>query len=444
VTEGTGAEQNTGTESATGVASETPEAGLPARFPGPDYLVAGRYRLRSKIGGGGMGAVWLARDERLGRDVAAKQVISTAGMTEEQARELRERTQREGRIAARLGHRSAIAMYDVALDRGEPWLVMEYLPSRSLAQVLHMTGTLPAEQVAQIGAQIADALAAAHTAGITHRDVKPGNILIANTGRAAGSVKLTDFGIARAKDDTSAVPAGVITGTPAYFAPEVARGGDPSEKSDLYSLGATLYTAVEGVPPFGIQDDSIALLHKVARGEIDPPKTSGPLMTVILSMLEPNPSRRPGLLEARDRLAAVAAAGGNPAAVLAGPLRATDGAPPIWVRNPGAGRSGPSNASRSGAANSVGSAGAVGPRVGAANTRRLTARDRPAGQRPRPDRTPVNHPTVPIPTPSSAAHQQLYVLPEKPPLTNTALALRIGLGVLAALIIIALLILLFT
>ena len=312
--------------------AETTGAGGAIRgVPGPDHLVAGRYRLTSKIGGGGMGAVWLARDERLERDVAAKQVISTEGLTQEEADELRRRALHEGRLAARLQHRNAVAMYDVALDRGEPWLVMEYLPSRSLAQVLHMTGSLPERQVAQIGAQMADALVEAHEAGIIHRDIKPGNILIANRGRASGTVKLSDFGIARAKGD-DAGPTGIITGTPAYFAPEVARGTEPSEASDLYSLGATLYTALEGAPPFGVDEDSIALLHKVALGQINPPKNDGPLVRVILDMLQPSPKRRPSLIEARDRLAAVAAGGGNPAAILAAPLQATEGAPAVWLR----------------------------------------------------------------------------------------------------------------
>ncbi|GIZ96326.1 hypothetical protein TTY48_09380 [Tsukamurella sp. TY48] len=310
----------------------TGTGGTTRGVPGPDYLVAGRYRLTSKIGGGGMGAVWLARDERLDRDVAAKQVISTEGLTDEQADELRRRALHEGRIAARLQHRNAISMYDVAIDRGEPWLVMEYLPSRSLAQVLHMTGSMPDRQVAQIGAQVADALIEAHEAGITHRDIKPGNILIANRGRASGTVKLSDFGIARIKDESPASQSGVITGTPAYFAPEVARGGEPSEASDLYSLGATLYTALEGTPPFGVDEDSMSLLHKVARGKIDPPKHTGPLTAVILDMLQPSPTKRPSLEAARDRLAEVAAAGGNTAAVLASPLQPGEGGTAVWMR----------------------------------------------------------------------------------------------------------------
>ncbi|PHV68784.1 serine/threonine-protein kinase [Williamsia muralis] len=299
------------------------------RVPGPDYLVAGRYRLRSKIGGGGMGAVWLAHDTLLDRQVAIKQVLSVAGMTEDSAAEMRQRAMREGRIAARLSHRNAIAMHDVALDAGEPWLVMEYLPSRSIAEILHQAGTMPVKQVAQIGAQVADAMAEAHNAGIMHRDIKPGNILIAE-GRNAGLVKLTDFGISRSKDDVQLTQTGVITGTPAYFAPEVARGEDPTEASDVYSLGSTLYTCVEGQPPFGLDENSLVLLHKVARGEIIRPQRAGALEGALLAMLEPSPARRPTMAGIRDRLAQIAAGdAGNTAQILTSPLdRRTAPLPP--------------------------------------------------------------------------------------------------------------------
>ncbi|MCL2731584.1 MAG: serine/threonine protein kinase, partial [Actinomycetia bacterium] len=214
--------------------------------------MAGRYRLRSKLGGGGMGAVWLAHDTLLDREVAVKQVTSTAGMDDAAAREIRARALREGRNAAQLSHEHAIAMYDVAVESDEPWLVMEYLPSRSLAEAMNLVDTLPPLEVAQIGAQIAAALTDAHAAGILHRDIKPGNILVADRGDALGVVKISDFGIARAKGDAPSGKSGVITGTPAYFAPEVARGDDPTEASDVFSLGATLYTVVEGQPPFGL------------------------------------------------------------------------------------------------------------------------------------------------------------------------------------------------
>ncbi|MGJ5669850.1 serine/threonine-protein kinase [Rhodococcus aetherivorans] len=302
-----------------------------ASVVGPDQLVAGRYRLVSKLGGGGMGAVWLAHDTLLDRDVAVKQVTSTVGLPTEAAEEIRRRTLREGRIAARLTHEHAISMYDVALHSGEPWLVMEHLPSRSLAQVMNIADTLPPLEVAQIGTHIADALAAAHAAGIVHRDIKPGNILVAERGRELGTVKISDFGIARAKGDHDR--SGVITGTPAFFAPEVARGSDPTEASDVFSLGATLYTAIEGQPPFGIDPDSIALLHRVARAEIIPPTRTGPLTDVLLAMLEPDPARRPTMEQARDRLAAVAfGPDADPALLRGRPILSADGTVPVWAR----------------------------------------------------------------------------------------------------------------
>ncbi len=278
-----------------------------------------------------MGAVWLATDRLLERDVAVKQVVSTEGLTEESANDTRSRALREGQMTARLSHRNAIAMHDLVLDAGEPWLVMEYLPSRSVAQILHTIATIPVAHAAHIGAQVAAAMATAHAAGIVHRDIKPGNILIANTGRAAGTVKISDFGISRAIDDVGNVESAVITGTPAFFAPELARGGEPTEASDVYSLGATVYTAVEGEPPFGVDEDSLVLLHRVARGEINPPTRAGYLTPVLLAMLEPSPVRRPTMAQARDQLARIAAGpGGNVRAILQSPLSRNDGAIAIW------------------------------------------------------------------------------------------------------------------
>jgi serine/threonine protein kinase len=190
----------------------------------PGRLVAGRYRLQSQIGGGGMGAVWLAQDELLGRRVAIKQVLTAPGVGAEEADQQRQRALREGRIAARLSHPHAISVYDVALEHGQPWLVMEYLPSRSLAEVLTEDGVLRVDQVAQVGAQVADALAATHAAGIVHRDVKPANILIGEGGQVEGVVKITDFGISHASGDVTLTQTGQITGTPAFLAPEVAQG----------------------------------------------------------------------------------------------------------------------------------------------------------------------------------------------------------------------------
>src|SRR3978361_1051600 len=236
----------------------------------PGRLVAGRYRLQSQIGGGGMGAGWLARDELLGRQIAIKQVISAPGVTPEQTDQQRQRALREGRIAARLSHPHAISVYDVALEGDQPWLVMEYLPSRSLAAVLSEDGGLRTDQVAHIGAQVADALSATHAAGIVHRDVKPANILIGEGGRVEGLVKITDFGISHASGDVTLTQTGQITGTPAFLAPEVAQGQPMTEASDVFSLGATLYTCLEGSPPFGMEDNALGMLHRGAGGNGGP------------------------------------------------------------------------------------------------------------------------------------------------------------------------------
>ena len=225
-------------------------------------LITGRYRLEKRIGSGAMGTVWRAVDERLHRTVAVKQLLLQPGYTDEETEEARQRAMREGRIAARLQHQNAIVVFDVAEDEGQPVLVMESLPSQSLASVLTEQGVLPPQTVARIGAQVAGALAAAHMAGIVHRDLKPGNILLGDNGIA----KITDFGISRAIGDVSVTKSGILAGTPAYLSPEVALGRDPAPASDVFSLGSTLYAAVEGEPPFGTDENAISLLHRVARG----------------------------------------------------------------------------------------------------------------------------------------------------------------------------------
>jgi serine/threonine protein kinase len=273
----------------------------------PGRLVAGRYRLQSQIGGGGMGAVWLAQDELLGRRVALKQVLTAAGVSAAEADQQRQRALREGRIAARLSHPHAISVYDVALEHGQPWLVMEYLPSRSLAAVLSEDGVLRVDQAAQIGAQVADALAATHAAGIVHRDVKPANILIGEGGSVEGLVKITDFGISHASGDVTLTQTGQITGTPAFLAPEVAQGHQMTEASDVFSLGATLYTCLEGSPPFGMEDNALGMLHRVAGGLVVPPRRSGALTQPIMKILAADPADRPTMPQVRDELAKLAA-----------------------------------------------------------------------------------------------------------------------------------------
>jgi len=195
---------------------------------GEGQLIADRYRFLDRIGSGAMGIVWRAQDERLGRIVAVKQLLLQAGMDTREHDEAIQRAMREGRIAAKLHHPNAIAVYDVVEENGAPCLVMEYLPSYSLADTLSEYGALDPLQVARIGAQAASALAAAHAAGIVHRDVKPGNVLIADS----GLVKITDFGISRASDDITVTKTGLIAGTPAYLAPEIARGSDPTPATE--------------------------------------------------------------------------------------------------------------------------------------------------------------------------------------------------------------------
>lgn len=264
-------------------------------------LIAGRYRLQQRIGSGAMGVVWRAVDERLHRTVAVKQLLLQPGYTDEETEEARQRSMREGRIAARLQHQHAIVVFDVAEDEGQPVLVMEYLPSKSLATVLTDQGPLPPQTVARIGTQVAGALAAAHQAGIVHRDLKPGNILLGDNGVA----KITDFGISRAIGDVSVTKSGILAGTPAYLAPEVALGRDPAPASDVFSLGSTLYAAIEGEPPFGVDENAISLLHRVARGQVEPPRNAGPMTPALMLLLRPDPVDRPTMTVAAAALQAV-------------------------------------------------------------------------------------------------------------------------------------------
>ncbi|HXT43430.1 MAG TPA: protein kinase [Pseudonocardiaceae bacterium] len=266
-------------------------------------LIAGRYRLVSRLGSGAMGVVWQARDERLHRTVALKQLLLPLRLSEVDAEEASRRAMREGRITARLQHPNAIAVYDVVEHEGQPCLVMEYVRSSSLATVLSAQGVLRPDEVARIGSQIASALAAARKVGIVHRDIKPGNVLLAED----GTVKITDFGVSHAVGDVTVTATGMLAGTPAYLAPEVAQGHSAGYSSDVFSLGATLYTALEGMPPFGVNTNAIALLHQVASGEIIPPRRSGPLTPVLLQLLQRNPDQRPTMQQARDALATLAA-----------------------------------------------------------------------------------------------------------------------------------------
>jgi serine/threonine protein kinase len=246
-----------------------------------------------------MGVVWRAQDELLRRTVAVKQLLAVSGMDGEEASA---RAMREGRIAARLQHPNAVTVYDVADVEGQPWLVMEYVSAPSLAAVLAERGKLSPSAVIRMGAQLASALAAAHAVGIVHRDVKPGNVLLAEDGTA----KITDFGISRANDEAVLTATGLVCGTPAYLAPEVAKGEHPNPPSDVFALGATLYTAAEGQPPFGFGDNTLALLHIVAAGQVRPPTVTGPLASILSGLLRYDPADRPSMAQVKEVLARAA------------------------------------------------------------------------------------------------------------------------------------------
>ncbi len=250
-----------------------------------------------------MGVVWRAIDVRLERSVAVKQILPQPGVSEAERDNMRQRAMREAKNAARFQHPNAIVVFDIAEHGGDPCLVMEYLNGPSLSAIISDEGTLPLGRVAKIGEQVASALVAAHRAGIVHRDVKPGNILIDETGTA----KITDFGISRAAGDMTLTQTGLIGGTPAYLAPELARGSDPVPSSDVFALGATLYQAIEGQTPYGNSSNQLALLYAAANGQINPPQQAGAATALLMSLLRTEPTERPSMAEAQLRLAALAA-----------------------------------------------------------------------------------------------------------------------------------------
>jgi serine/threonine protein kinase len=419
----------------------------------PDDLIAGRYRLVELIGSGGMGAVWQAWDERLHRTVALKQLSLAPGLSPAEADLANERAMREARITARLSHPYAISIYDVVEHEGRPCIVMQFVPSVTLASVLTDVGTLKPEEAIQVGSQIASALAAAHQAGITHRDVKPGNILIADD----GSALISDFGISHALGDATLTSTGLIHGTPAFIAPEVARGAEATLASDVFSLGSTLYAALEGEPPFGRDPNTIALLHKVAAGEFPPPQRAGPLTFLLEQMLSRDPADRPSMKDVATRMERLAAGHDDPeapappapppphqprrrnarvlatvaalvtVAVLAaalwwqygdpGPLLAEDVEPPSPASTPSAARTSaaatPSQAAGSGQP-TLASSTPASPTTQAAPTQSATQTTAPPTNRPRttrqPTRAPARGPDVNSATDLARAITSYYAL----------------------------------
>jgi serine/threonine protein kinase len=233
--------------------------------------------------------VWLCTDERLHRQVAVKSIGSLPGESPDDTA----RAMREARLTAALNHSSAVSVYDVVEHGGTTWLVMEYLASSTLSQLIAAEGRLSPHRVAHIGAQVAAALSSAHSLGIIHRDIKPGNILVGEDDVA----KISDFGIARGHTDMRLTQTGMVTGTPAFFSPELARGDDATFASDVWALGITLYTATEGAPPYPPQTNPLAMLSVIAHEPPPRPVHAGPLTGVLAAMLDPDVTRRSTMAE---------------------------------------------------------------------------------------------------------------------------------------------------
>ncbi|WP_431986573.1 serine/threonine-protein kinase [Streptomyces griseoflavus] len=250
-------------------------------------LLAGRYRLGDVLGRGGMGTVWRAQDETLGRTVAVKELRFPSSIDEEEKRRLITRTLREAKAIARIRNTSAVTVYDVVQEDDRPWIVMELVEGKSLAEAIREDGLLEPRRAAEVGLAVLDVLRSAHREGILHRDVKPSNVLIAEDGR----VVLTDFGIAQVEGDPSITSTGMLVGAPSYISPERARGHKPGPAADLWSLGGLLYAAVEGTPPYD-KGSAIATLTAVMTEPLEEPKNAGPLRDVIHGLLTKDPAQR--------------------------------------------------------------------------------------------------------------------------------------------------------
>ncbi|WP_329412806.1 serine/threonine protein kinase [Streptomyces sp. NBC_00704] len=285
-----------GPESGPGPSEPGPEGG-----PGVGRLVAGRYRLLAKLGHGGMGTVWRAKDETVDREVAVKEPRVPDHLPERERANAYERMRREARAAARLDHPAVVRVHDVAVVDGRPWIVMELVRGRSLGDVLQ-EGTLSAREAARVGLEVLGALEAAHAAGVLHRDVKPDNILLGGHDR----IVLTDFGIAQIEGDTRLTDTGGIIGSPEYLAPERVLGQRPGPAADLWSLGVVLYAATEGVSPFR-RSNTPATLQSVLNAAPAPPAAArGPLAEAVNGLLEKDPARRPTAARVRTLLEAAA------------------------------------------------------------------------------------------------------------------------------------------
>ncbi|WP_320779200.1 serine/threonine-protein kinase [Streptomyces sp. CRN 30] len=271
-------------------------------------VIAGRYRLQSRLGRGGMGVVWSATDELLGRRVAVKELPHDESLSVAEARLRRDRTLREARAVAQLSHPHIIVVHDVVEDDERPYIVMELVAGGSLADRIARYGPVDHPAAARIGLALLGALRTAHEAGVLHRDVKPSNVLVADGGR----IVLTDFGVAQVPGATTLTESGTFVGSPEYTAPEGMSGGVAGPESDLWSLGALLCEILSGASPFR-RESLGGILHAVVMAEIQPPPEAGPLLPVITGLLERDPTRRLNATESERLLQAYLTTGRTPA-----------------------------------------------------------------------------------------------------------------------------------
>ncbi|MER6144252.1 serine/threonine-protein kinase [Streptomyces sparsogenes] len=278
----------------------SPPAPAAAADPNVGRVVGGRYRLVSRLGHGGMGTVWKAHDQVVDRDVAVKEPRVPDALPESERQKVYQRMQREARAAARIDHPSVVSVYDVVVEDGRPWLVMELVRGDTLADRL-AEGTLDPREAARIGVAVLGALTAAHEAGVLHRDVKPDNVLLGRNDR----VVLTDFGIAQVEGEQGLTDTGAFVGSPEFIAPERVLGQRPGPESDLWSLGVVLYAAVEGMSPFR-RSHAPATLQAILSAEPQTPaRGSGALGTLVMQLLRKDPAARPTAAEARQTLESV-------------------------------------------------------------------------------------------------------------------------------------------
>src|SRR5690349_6651496 len=355
-------------------------------------VIAGRYRLQAPIGRGAMGVVWRARDQLLDRDVAIKEVQIADSLTEAERATAFQRTLREAKTAARLNHPAVVTVYDVAEDGGRPWIVMQLVHAQSLDQVRADSGPLSPRRAAEMARQLLSALSVAHAAGVLHRDVKPSNVLIGSDDRAV----LTDFGIATFADDPKLTQTGMVMGSPGFTAPERIRGEDASPASDLWSLGATLYAAVEGHGPFEQRGGAITTMSAIINEDAPGAPAAGALGPVIAALLRREPAGRPDAGEAARMITSVLPlladrAPGSPPGYEATALSASSPPAPGSVSagpgSPGSGSPGSPGLASPGSA-SPGLSGAVRPRT-------------------------------PVPDENSLAYQPTVIKPPDPPAANT-------------------------